>query len=160
MQPHFHFGLHPEHGVVARATAAITPHLADWYLQHEQFEPVPGRPDLYRLARPNHDLRRRARQTVHDLRRHGFTVHADHSIDPAETATPVSPAQRNNLTDRRARIAQAAASRPPQHRTGTAQETAPPAAAAVIHSPAAHEHGDHARHPTYVGHSLGSKSRH
>ncbi|MFF5488550.1 MULTISPECIES: hypothetical protein [Streptomyces] len=137
MQPHFHFGLHPDHGVVARATAAITPHLADWYLQHEQFEPVPGRPDVYRLTHPDQNQRRRARQTVHDLRRHGFTVHADHPIDPAETATPVRPAQRNSLTARRARIAQAAASRPSQHRAGTPQVTAPPTTTAVIHSPAA-----------------------
>lgn len=137
MQPHFHFGLHPEHGVVARATAAITPHLADWYLQHEQFEPVPGRPDLYRLAHPDQDLRRRARQTVHDLRRHGFTVHADLSLDPAVTAAPPRPAQTNCLAERRARIAQAASARSPQHRTGAGpQVTAPAIPAAVTRSSA------------------------
>ncbi|MEU7415093.1 hypothetical protein [Streptomyces antibioticus] len=135
MQPHFHFGLHPEHGVVARATAAITPHLADWYLQHEQFEPVPGRPDLYRLTRPDQDLRRRARQTVHDLRRHGFTVHADLSLDPAVTAAPPCPAQTNCLAERRARIAQAASARSPQHRAGASpQVTAPAMPSAVTRS--------------------------
>ncbi|MFI6004985.1 hypothetical protein ACIA98_32035 [Streptomyces sp. NPDC051366] len=135
MQPHFHFGLHPEHGVVARATAAITPHLADWYLQHERFEPVPGRPDLYRLAHPDQDLRRRARQTVHDLRRHGFTVQADLSLDPAVTAAPPRPAQANCLAERRARIAQAASARSPQHRAGAGpQVTAPAVPAAVTRS--------------------------
>ncbi|MET9958152.1 hypothetical protein ABZ128_03540 [Streptomyces sp. NPDC006326] len=132
MQPHFHFGLHPEHGVVARATSAITLHLAEWYLRHEQFEPVPGRPDLYRLTQPNQDLRRRARQTVHDLRRHGFTVHADLSLDPAVTAAPLRPAQANRLTERRARIAQAASARSPQHRTGAGPQVTTPAIPAAI----------------------------
>ncbi|MEU9939084.1 hypothetical protein [Streptomyces lavendulae] len=135
MQPHFHFGLHPEHGVVARATTAITPHLAAWYLEREQFEQVPGHPNFYRLAQPDHDLRRRARQTVHDLRQRGFTVHADLSIDPAETGTPLGQAQRNGLADRRARIAQAAASRPPQHRAGTLQVTAPTVPVSATRSP-------------------------
>ncbi|MFJ7779309.1 hypothetical protein [Streptomyces yangpuensis] len=137
MQPHFHFSLHPEHGVAARATAAIAPHLAAWYLQHEQFEPVPDRPDLYRLAHPGQDVRRRTRQSVHDLRRHGFTVHADLSLDPAVTAAPPRPSQSNCLTERRARIAQAASARSPQQRTGAGpQITATTVPAAVTRSPA------------------------
>lgn len=120
MPPHFHFGLHPEHGVVARPTSAITPHLANWFLLREQFEPVPGRTELYRLTRPDQDPRRRSRQAVHDLRRHGFTVQADISLDPAQSAPPPTPARRNGLAERRARIAQAAASRSTQHHASTA----------------------------------------
>ncbi|MFG2294653.1 hypothetical protein [Streptomyces sp. NPDC048603] len=137
MPPHFHLGLHPEHGVVARATAAITPHLADWYLQREQFEPVPGRPDLYRLTHPDRDLRRRARQTVHDLRRHGFTVHADLSLDPAETAPLNSPVRANSAAERLARIARAAAARPLQHRANASRVASVPVPALGAHFSAA-----------------------
>ncbi|MFJ9789409.1 hypothetical protein [Streptomyces globosus] len=137
MQPHFHFGLHAEHGVVARPTTAITSHLAAWYLEREQFEPVPGQADLFRLTQPDHDLRRRARQTVHDLRRQGFTVHADLSLDPAETAPPNAPARANSAAQRLARIARAAAARPPQHRVNAPQVASVPAPALGAPSSAA-----------------------
>lgn len=120
MPPHFHFGLHSEHGVVARPTTAITLHLAHWYLTREQFEPVPGRTGLYRLTSPDQDARRRGRQAVHDLRRRGFTVQADISLDPAQSAPPPAPARRDGLAERRARIAQAAAGRSTQRHAGTA----------------------------------------
>lgn len=137
MQPHFHFGLHAEHGVVARPTTAITPHLAAWYLEREQFEPVPGRADLFRLTQPDHDLRRRARQTVHDLRGHGFTVHADLSLDPAETAPANAPVRANSASERLARIARAAAGRPPQQRVNTPQVASVPVPTLGAHSSAA-----------------------
>ncbi|MFF9980466.1 hypothetical protein [Streptomyces erythrochromogenes] len=137
MQPHFHFGLHAEHGVVARPTTAITSHLAAWYLEREQFEPVPGRADLFRLTQPDHDLRRRARQTVHDLRRHGFTVQADLSLDPAQTAPPNAPIRANYAAERLARIARAAAARPPQHRVNASPVASVPVPALSSHSSAA-----------------------
>lgn len=93
----------------------MAPHLADWFLTRVQFEPVPGDPGLYRLTDPEKDGRRRTRQAVHDLRRHGYTVHADIALDPAQSAGPPAPALPNGLSERRGRIAQAAG-RPSQQR--------------------------------------------
>ena len=124
--PHFHFGLDPDLGVVARPTTDVTPHLAGWYLTREQFELVPGTADLYRLTGQDYDPWRRGRQAVHDLRRAGFAVQADYSLDPAQSAPPV-PARGNGLAERRARIAAAAASRSPQRPLATAPSTTPPA---------------------------------
>ncbi|MFF5090375.1 hypothetical protein [Streptomyces niveus] len=107
---HFAFGTHPEHGFVAAAntTTVLPAHLADWFLTRVQFEPVPGDPGLYRLTVPEKDGRRRTRQAVHDLRRQGYTVHADIALDPAQSAGPPTPAPPNGLSERRSRIAQAA----------------------------------------------------
>ncbi|MGW8670967.1 hypothetical protein [Streptomyces niveus] len=120
MDPSLHFvlGTHPDHGFVAAAhtTAALPAHLADWFLTRVQFEPVPGDPGLYRLTDPGRDGRRRTRQAVNDLRRHGYTVHADIALDPAQSAAPPIPALPNGLSARRSRIAQAAG-RPSQRRT-------------------------------------------
>lgn len=101
---------------MAAATANIPAHLADWFLVREQFEPVPDTPGLYRLTNPEQDGIRRTRQAVHDLRRHGYEVHADYSLDPGRSAPPPQPAVRNGLVERRNRIAQAAATRSPQQR--------------------------------------------
>ncbi|MGW7303979.1 hypothetical protein ACWGI1_00185 [Streptomyces sp. NPDC054835] len=120
MPLHFHFGLHPHLGVVARPTTAITPHLAAWLLAREQFELVPGTTDLYQLTRQDHDPVRRGRQAVHDLRRHEYTVHADYSLDPAQSAPPPAPARGNGPAERRARIAWASATRSAQRPVGTA----------------------------------------
>jgi hypothetical protein len=134
--PHFHFGLDPDLGVVARPTTEITSHLATWYLVREQLELVPGTVDLYRLTRQDHDPWRRGRQAVHDLRQAGFVVQADYSLDPAQSA-PSVPARGTGLAERRARIAAAAASRSPQHPFTTAPSATPsvpvagPARAAV-----------------------------
>lgn len=111
----FVFGTHPDHGFVAAASPELTPHLADWFLTRIQFEPVPGDPGLYRLTDPDQQGRRRSRQAVHALRRHGYTVHADISLDPAQSAGPPTPALPNGLSERRSRIAQAAG-RPSQQR--------------------------------------------
>ncbi|MFD7517447.1 hypothetical protein ACFV85_21895 [Streptomyces niveus] len=115
---HFVFGTHPDHGFVAtaRTTPALPAHLADWFLTRVQFEPVPDEPGLYRLTDPGRDGRRRTRQAVTDLRRHGYTVHADIALDPAQSEGPPAPALPNGLSERRSRIAQAAG-RPSQRRT-------------------------------------------
>lgn len=123
---HFHFGLDPDLGVVARPTTQVTPHLAAWLLTCEQFELVPGTADLYRLTGQDHDPWRRGRQAVHDLRQAGFAVQADYSLDPAQSAPSVA-ARGNGPAERRARIAAAAASRSPQRPLATVPSATPPA---------------------------------
>ncbi|WP_069628722.1 hypothetical protein [Streptomyces niveus] len=128
---HFVFGTHPDHGFVAAATTTALPaHLADWFLTRVQFEPVPGDPGLYRLTDPDRDGRRRTRQAVHDLRRQGYTVHADIALDPAQSAGPPTPALPNGLSERRSRIAQAAGRSSQQRPVPTTQapsvRTVPP----------------------------------
>ncbi|MBB4984193.1 hypothetical protein GGE06_005139 [Streptomyces sp. SFB5A] len=66
------------------------------------------------MTEPERDGPRRTRQAVHDLRRHGYTVHADVALDPAASASPPRPARSNGLAERRNRVAQAAAGRSPQ----------------------------------------------
>ncbi|MFD9069107.1 hypothetical protein [Streptomyces lasiicapitis] len=120
LSDHFRFGAHPDHGFAAAATANIPAHLADWFLVREQFEPVPDIPGLYRLSNPEQDGIRRTRQAVHDLRRQGYEVQADYSLDPGHSTGPPQSAVRNGLPDRRNYIAQAAATRSPQQRTAPA----------------------------------------
>ncbi|MCX4531052.1 hypothetical protein [Streptomyces sp. NBC_01669] len=117
--PHFAFGDHDTHGFVASFTPSMPAHLAHWFLEREQFEPVPGEPGLYRLSEPEHDGARRTRQAVHDLRRQGYTVQADIRLDPSLSAGPPRPIRTNGLMERRSRLAQAAAGR-------TTQRSAPP----------------------------------
>ncbi|MEW2620885.1 hypothetical protein [Streptomyces sp. NPDC048106] len=116
---HFAFGDHEEHGFVASFTSSMPAHLAHWYLKREQFEPLPGKPGLYRLSEPERDGVRRTRQAVHDLRRHGYTVQADIRLDPSLSAGPPRPVRPNGIQERRSRLAQAAAGR-------TTQRPAPP----------------------------------
>jgi hypothetical protein len=131
---HFAFGTHEQHGFVAAFTSSMPAHLAHWFLVREQFEPVPDQPGLFRLTEPEHDGPRRTRQAVQDLRRHGYTVHADVALDPAASASPPRPVQANGLAERRSRIAQAAAGRSSQR--GPAPTTTPPAARAIPPKPA------------------------
>ncbi|MER5782646.1 hypothetical protein ABT104_13100 [Streptomyces mobaraensis] len=127
---HFHFGTHPAHGFVATATAHLPAHLAHWFLTREQFEPVPDRTGLYRLSDPDRDGRRRTRQAVHDLRRHGYTVQADYTLDPAMTPGPPHSLGHRGLAERRSQIAQAAATPSPQQspalRTSPGARSIPP----------------------------------
>ncbi|MFB6992214.1 hypothetical protein ACFC0C_16345 [Streptomyces sp. NPDC056178] len=130
-QPHFHFGVHPDLGFTAAPTARVSAHLADWFLTREMFEKAPGTPVLYRLSDPQEHGVRRARQAVHDLRVHGFTVQADYSIDPAVTTTGPPAPVRHGLLERRDRIARAATARSPQrgpalHATPPSPRPAPP----------------------------------
>ncbi len=127
---HFAFDTHPEHGFVATATAAMPAHLAHWYLTRETFEPVPGSPGLFRLTEPERDGPRRTRQAVHDLRRHGYDAQTDVALDPAASASPSRPIQSNSLSERRSRIAQAAAGQSPQYGM-TPTAALPPARSAL-----------------------------
>lgn len=125
---HFVFGTHPEHGVVATATAHILTRLSDWYLTREQFEQVPGTPGLYRLTGPEQDGPRRTRQAVHDLRAQGFAVYADYSLDPVSEpsagaarqrpADPARPGLRRPLTPTAHHWGPTAGARPGTRRRG------------------------------------------
>ncbi|MFF9063663.1 hypothetical protein [Streptomyces sp. NPDC014882] len=135
MQPgtHFAFGTHPEHGFVASSTASLPAHLTHWFLEREQFEPVPDKPGLYRLSEPERDGARRTRQAVLDLRSHGYTVQADMGLDPQQSAAAARPTRPNGLLERRSRLAQAAAGRTTQH--ATAPTTSPPSARPIPPKP-------------------------
>ncbi|OKI09414.1 hypothetical protein A6A06_01525 [Streptomyces sp. CB02923] len=136
---HFAFGTHPHHGFVASATSHMSSRWAHWLLVREQFEPVDGQPGLFRLAEPERDGPRRTRQAVHDLRRHGYAVHADVALDPAASADPPRPVRPHGLSEQRSRIAQAAG-RSSQRRSAptTARPVPPkPAYAPTVHLPAA-----------------------
>ncbi|MFJ3019498.1 hypothetical protein ACIPH4_00855 [Streptomyces tendae] len=119
MQPgtHFSFGDHKEYGFVVSFTSSIPQHLAHWFLEREQFEPVPGEPGLYRLSEPERDGVRRTRQAVHDLRRRGYIVQADIRLNSADTASPPRPVRPNGFQERRSRLALAAAGRTTQRST-------------------------------------------
>ncbi|MFF8481981.1 hypothetical protein [Streptomyces antibioticus] len=131
--PHFAFGDHEEHGFVASFTASLPAHLAHWYLEREQFEPVPAEPGLYRLSEPERDGARRTRQAVHDLRRHGYTVQADIRLDPSLSAGPPRPARPHELQERRSRLARAATGRTTQR--SAPPRTSPPAARPIPPEP-------------------------
>ncbi|MCX5395633.1 hypothetical protein [Streptomyces sp. NBC_00102] len=126
--PHFVFGDHEKHGFVASVTTALPAHLGHWYLEREQFEPVPTEPGLYRLIEPGRDGVRRTRQAVHDLRQHGYAVRADIQLDPSLTNGPPRPARPIGSLERRSRLAQAAARR-------TTQPSAPPVTSPAIPPP-------------------------
>ncbi|MBT2409358.1 hypothetical protein J7I94_02070 [Streptomyces sp. ISL-12] len=131
---HFAFGTHPQHGLVAAALSpAVPPHLAHWLLTHEQFEPVPGTPGLFRLTEPERDGLRRARQAIQDLRRTGYTVHADY------VTAPVDP--RIAFADRRSRLVQAATRRSTQHHTAptTALPSGRPVPPKPTYAPTVHQ---------------------
>lgn len=125
---HFTFGTHEQHGFVAAFTSSMPAHLAHWFLVREQFEPVPGEPGLFRLTEPERDGPRRTRRAVHDLRRHGYVVHADVALDPVPRAAPPRPSRPLGSAERRSRIVQAAARRSPQR----SPVPAPPPAARPI----------------------------
>ncbi|WP_406439116.1 hypothetical protein OHB14_51460 [Streptomyces sp. NBC_01613] len=65
---------------------------------------------MYRLTHPEHD----------GLRRLGHQVHTADALSPAPTPGPPQPGLANGLLERRARIAQAAATRSPQSRAAPA----------------------------------------
>ncbi|MER6500153.1 hypothetical protein ABT218_12360 [Streptomyces sp. NPDC001455] len=130
---HFVFGTHENHGFVASFTPSISPHLAQWVLVREQFEPIPDEPGLFRLSEPERDGARRTRQAVRDLRRQGYAVHADVALDPAASASSPRPVRPNGLLERRSRLAQAAASRTTQR--GTPPTTSPPSARPIPPKP-------------------------
>ncbi|MDT0438715.1 MULTISPECIES: hypothetical protein [Streptomyces] len=135
MQPgtHFSFGDHEEHGFVASFTSLIPQHLAHWFLEREQFEPVPDEPGLYRLSEPERDGPRRTGQADHDLRCRGYIVQADIRLDPALSTGPRRPVRSNELQERCSQPAQAAAGRTTQR--FTPPTTSPPSARPIPPKP-------------------------
>lgn len=135
--PHFVIRTDRDLGLVAEITPRITPHLAEWFLVREQFEPVTGAAGLYRLTDVQRDGIRRARQTVKDLRNLGYTVHADRVLEPAGTGR-TRAALTTSTEQRRARLSHAAAARSPQTapaRTGVpVARTSPPVVATAAPS--------------------------
>ncbi|MGW3835127.1 hypothetical protein [Streptomyces microflavus] len=107
---HFVFGTHQQHGYAAAFAPDFPAHLAHWLLTRLQFEPVPQEPGLYRLSDPQKDGARRTRQAALDLRAQSYAVHVDADVVHAGSA----PSHPNGLAERRARVAHAAATRPPQ----------------------------------------------
>ncbi|MGW0457422.1 hypothetical protein [Streptomyces tendae] len=141
MQPgtHFSFGDHKKYGFVASFTSSIPQHLAHWFLEREQFEPVPGEPGLYRLSEPERDGVRRTRQAVHDLRRRGYTVQADIRLNPALSTGSLRPVRPHGLQERRSRLAQAAAGRTTQRSTPpTTSSSARPIPPKPTYAPTVH----------------------
>ncbi|WP_329295681.1 hypothetical protein [Streptomyces pseudovenezuelae] len=142
MQPgiHFAFGNHEEHGFVASFTSSLPAHLAHWYLEREQFEPISGEPGLYRLSEPERDGPRRTRQAVDDLRLLGYTVQAGMRLAPAVSAGPPRPVRPNGLQERRSRLAQAAAGRTTQRATppATSRPSARPIPPRPTYAPTVH----------------------
>ncbi|MFF4867246.1 hypothetical protein ACFY3J_37430 [Streptomyces sp. NPDC001231] len=130
---HFVFGTHPQHGFVAAFTSSMPAHLAHWFLARVQFEPVPERPGLFRLTEPERDGPRRTRQAVQGLRRSGYAVHADVGLDSTVSSGPPRLVRSNGLSERRSRLAQAAAGRSPQR--GPAPTTSPPPAQPIPPKP-------------------------
>ncbi|MFI9755743.1 hypothetical protein [Streptomyces collinus] len=129
----FVFGTHEQHGFVAAFTSSMPAHLAHWLLAREQFEPVPDQSALFRLAEPEHDGPRRTRQAVRDLRRQGYSVHADVTFDPATPTGPPRPTRLNRLAQQRSRSSPAAVDRSSQR--GPAPITTPPSARPIPPKP-------------------------
>ncbi|MFI7102754.1 hypothetical protein ACIBK8_25740 [Streptomyces sp. NPDC050161] len=116
---HFVFGTHPQHGFVASFTSHMPPHLADWFLVREQFEPVPDRPHLFRLTEPERDGPRRALQAARDLRHLGYIAHVDADVALAPVTSPAPPraVRPDGSPEQRSRIAQAAGRSSPRRST-------------------------------------------
>jgi hypothetical protein len=136
--PHFVIRTDRDLGLVAEITPRIAPHLAEWFLVREQFEPVTGAAGLYRLTDAQRDGIRRARQTVKDLRNLGYTVHTDRILEPADTGRP-RPALSTNTEQRRGRLSRAAAAWSPQ--TARARTAGPLAPTTPAVAPAASSMG-------------------
>ena len=132
MLHHFRFRTDPEHGYIATAAPSFTPHLAEWLLVREQFEPVPFSPGLYRLTEPDRDGMRRTRQAVHDLRTLGYAVQADSTLDTGPAPAPAPPTAGNDRAERRSRIARAAALLP--SRITALAGIAPSAGSSAVHA--------------------------
>ncbi len=109
-------------------------HLANWYLDREQFEPVRDQPGLYRLMHPEENGERRASQAVRDLRAQGYAVQADIVLDP--DLGPVRPRPEARYEVRRVRIARAAAASSPQRaftpEAGAASSRSTPGSAPAV----------------------------
>ncbi|MCY0954954.1 hypothetical protein [Streptomyces sp. H27-S2] len=133
-------GTHPQYGYVASAQG-IPHHISQWYLTRLGFQPLHGLHGVYLLPAPTHEGPRRTRQAVESLRRSGYKVHADYSLDPANTpsARAAAPVQ-DPRTWYRTGISQAAATASPQYATARAWGSRPPQTSPAPLSPSATTH--------------------
>ncbi|GHD79439.1 hypothetical protein ACFQL8_19395 [Streptomyces goshikiensis] len=81
---------------------------------------------MYLLTTPAHDGPRRSRQAVESLRRSGYQVHADYSLDPANTTPARTTPVRDPREWYRTGASQAAATTSPQYATARAWGYGPP----------------------------------
>ncbi|WP_371602240.1 hypothetical protein OG345_04915 [Streptomyces sp. NBC_01220] len=88
--PDIAVGRHPDYGIVATSPK----HLAAgaWMLKALDFHPVPDQPTLYALANQLQDGQGRATRAVALLRRAGYEVDVDASLDPS-LASGTTPAR-------------------------------------------------------------------
>lgn len=92
---------------------------------------------MYLLTAPTHDGPRRTRQAVESLRSSGYHVHADYSLDPANTKTAETGPVRDPREWYRIGVPQAAATPSPQYATARAWGSKPPQTTPVTSTPAA-----------------------
>ncbi|MEV7035704.1 hypothetical protein AB0N99_36435 [Streptomyces sp. NPDC093272] len=79
--PDLAFGHHPVHGIVAATPQNLS--ASKWMLKGFDFHPVSDQPTLYALADQKRDGQGRTIRAVELLRRAGYRVDADASLDPS-----------------------------------------------------------------------------
>ncbi|WP_405421501.1 hypothetical protein [Streptomyces erythrochromogenes] len=92
---------------------------------------------VYLLSAPTHDGARRTRQAVESLRGSGYHVHADYSLDRANTKPAQSKPVREPREWYRVGLPQAAATPSPQYATARAWGSKPPQTTPLAPAPAA-----------------------
>ncbi|MFI7174682.1 hypothetical protein [Streptomyces spororaveus] len=92
---------------------------------------------MYLLPAPTHDGPRRTRQAIESLRRSGYQVHADYSLDTANTKPTQTTPVRDPREWYRTEISQAAATASPQYVTTRAWGSRPPQTSPAAPTPAA-----------------------
>lgn len=110
-------------------------HLSHWYLTRLSFRPVHGLHGVYLLSLPADDGARQTREAIKSLRRSGYKVYADYSLDPAnEPSAHAAPVQ-DPRAWYRVSAATAAATTPPQYATSRAWSSGPPQTSPVTPTP-------------------------
>ncbi|MCY0933823.1 hypothetical protein [Streptomyces sp. H34-S4] len=120
-------------------------HISQWYLTRLGFQPLHGLHGVYLLTAPTHEGPRRTRQAIESLRRSGYKVHADYSLDPANTPSAQAAPAQDPRAWYRTGISQAAATASPQYATTRAWGSRPPQTSPVAPAPSAATHASHTR---------------
>ncbi|WP_162688777.1 hypothetical protein [Streptomyces sp. ICC4] len=135
----FVVGTHPQYGYVASAQG-IPHHISQWYLNRLGFQPLLGLHGVYLLPAPTHEGPRRIRQAIESLRSSGYKVHADYSLDPANTKPVQAKPVRDPREWYRTGVSQAAATPSPQYATTRAWGSRPPKTTPASPAPSATTH--------------------
>ncbi|WP_329307133.1 hypothetical protein OG322_27550 [Streptomyces sp. NBC_01260] len=88
--PDLAFGHHPLYGIVAANPKNLA--ASTWMLKGFDFHPVPDQPTLYALANQERDGQGRASRAVELLRKAGYRVDVDATLDPS-VASDAAPAR-------------------------------------------------------------------